>query len=121
MRKQIITRIPQDRSEVDRVVTDWLESHHIVAKDVRAYVIDRRVGEIEVMTLEVITSGVDEIPQGTADTLDRVRDALYQVGLGLAKQDDVIDALQNAGILFRERPADETAVIPKFDPAAWRP
>jgi hypothetical protein len=61
MAKQIITKIPQDHSEVDRVVTNWLATHHIVAKDVRAYVIDRRIDELEVMTLEIFTSGVDEI------------------------------------------------------------
>ena len=58
---QIIKKIPQDHSEVDRIVTDWLASHHIRAKDVRAYVINRRVNDVEVMTLEVFTDGVDEI------------------------------------------------------------
>jgi hypothetical protein len=72
MAKQIITKIPQDQSEVDRVVTDWLATHHILAKDVRAYVINRRIHDLEVMTLEVITGGVDTIepPAVTAQTSD---------------------------------------------------
>jgi hypothetical protein len=61
MVKQIVTKIPQDHSEVDQLIMDWLATHHILAKDVRAYVINRRVGEPEIMTLEVITSGVDTI------------------------------------------------------------
>jgi hypothetical protein len=106
MAKQIITKIPQNRSEVDSVITDWLASHHIVAKDVRAYVINRRINDLEILTLEIITSGVDTIEPAeiyTEDTLQRVRDALYQVGLDLAKQNDVINTMQNQGILFRER------------------
>lgn len=61
MAKSIIQKIPTDHSEVDLVVTEWLRTHHILAKDVRAYVIDRRMGQPEVMTLEIFTSGVDEI------------------------------------------------------------
>ena len=69
MAKSIIQKIPTDQSEVDRVVTEWLRTHHILAKDVRAYVIDRRVGDVEVMTLEILTSGVDEI--GPTSVIER--------------------------------------------------
>ena len=62
MQKQVITKVPQDQSEVDELITRWLAGHHILAKDVRAYTIARRIGDVEIMTLEVITSGVDELP-----------------------------------------------------------
>lgn len=61
MALEIIKKVPVDHSEVDRVLTEWLETHRILAKDVRAYVIDRRIGQLEVLTLEIYTSGVDEI------------------------------------------------------------
>jgi hypothetical protein len=107
MVKQIVTHIPQDQSEVDQLIMDWLVTHHILAKDVRAYVISRRVGDVEIMTLEVITSGVDEIEPAplvdTEDTLRKVRQALTSVGLNATGSMDAINAMQNLGILFRER------------------
>jgi hypothetical protein len=56
-----IKKVPTDHSEVDRVLTEWFKTHHILAKDVRAYVIDRRIGQPEVLTLEIYPSDVDKI------------------------------------------------------------
>lgn len=49
-------------TEIDQAVMNWLETHHIRAKDVRAYTADGRVSDRSVITLEVFVSGVDEIP-----------------------------------------------------------
>jgi phage baseplate assembly protein gpV len=61
MSRRIVQTIPMDHSEHDRLVTDWLEAHHIRAENVRGYNLERTIGEVEVLTLEVITSGVAEI------------------------------------------------------------
>lgn len=49
-------------TEIDQAVMDWLETHHIRAKDVRAWSGVSRIGDISTVTLEVYISGVDEIP-----------------------------------------------------------
>src|SRR3954469_6031174 len=63
MSRRIVQTIPMDHSEHDRLVTDWLETHHIRAENVRGYTLERKIGDVEILTLEVITSGVPEIQQ----------------------------------------------------------
>lgn len=62
MTKRLVETIPTDGSEHDRLVTEWLETHHIRAENVRGYTLDRQIGRPEVLILEVYTSGVAEVP-----------------------------------------------------------
>jgi hypothetical protein len=48
-------------TELDEATMAWLEGHHIRPKDVRAWGAEARTGDVTVLTLEVIVSGVDEI------------------------------------------------------------
>jgi hypothetical protein len=48
-------------TELDEATMAWLEGHHIRPKDVRAWGAEARIGDVTILTLEVIVSDVDEI------------------------------------------------------------
>lgn len=48
-------------TEIDQVVTSWLEKHHIRAKDVRDYSAEGEYNGPTILRLTVVINGVDEI------------------------------------------------------------
>jgi len=68
-----------------------------------------------------IDTGIVDITRHSEDTMRKVDQALFEAGVnGVNARSDIITALQNAGILFRER-APEYEPVPADEPASEHP
>lgn len=60
-------------TDLDAALIDWLESHHIRAKDVTAWSGESSAGDLTKVTITFHVSGVDFIPEPVRQVMEWIK------------------------------------------------